>query len=57
MIAADLRITSTDTRNVRAEDGFQRRTPWTTLCEGILIPLGALTMVFLAMVALMLTAA
>ena len=50
-------LTVLDQRNARAEDGFQRRTPWSSLCEGILIPLGALTAVFLAMVAVMLTAA
>ena len=53
MNTATLKLPSTDERNARAEDGFQERTAWNSLCEGILIPLGTLTAVFLVMTAVM----
>jgi len=42
--------------NVRAEDGLQQPNRWTSLCEGVLIPLGSLFAVFLVMLGMMLIA-
>lgn len=42
--------------NIRAEDGYQRRESWNSLCEGVLIPIGSLFAVFLVMLGLMLIA-
>jgi len=42
------------TSNMRAEDGDQKRTPWSFFCEGVLIPLGSLFAVFLVMLSLLL---
>jgi hypothetical protein len=55
MTTEHLKITAIDQRNARAEDGFQRRSSWDSLCEGILIPIGTLFAVFLAMIGVMLT--
>jgi hypothetical protein len=56
MTTENLEITAIDQRNARAEDGFQRRSPWDSLCEGILIPIGTLFAVFLAITGVILTA-
>jgi hypothetical protein len=56
MTTTSLKMTATDQRNARAEDGFQERTPWNSLCEGILIPLGTLFAVLLGIVGVMLIA-
>jgi hypothetical protein len=42
--------------NARAEDDPEECSPWNSLCEGVLIPLGSLFAVFLAMLILMLIA-
>lgn len=56
MTTTSLKMTATDQRNARAEDGFQERTPWNSFCEGILIPLGTLFAVLLGIVGVMLIA-
>jgi len=56
MTRTDLTVVADDQRNIRAEDGFQERTPWNSFCEGVLIPLGALFAVYIAMTSLMLFA-
>ena len=56
MTRTDLTVAADDQRNIRAEDGFQERTPWNSFCEGVLIPLGALFAVYVAMTSLMLFA-
>ena len=40
--------------DARAEDGLQKCTPWNALCQGVLIPLGSLFLVFLTMLGMML---
>jgi hypothetical protein len=47
-------ITPTYQSNIRAEDGLSQRSQWSTLCEGVLIPLGSLFAVFLFMLGVML---
>ncbi len=47
-------ITSNYQSNSRAEDGQMERSQWNTLCEGVLIPLGSLFVVFLFMLGVML---
>lgn len=39
---------------VRAEDGRQQLTRWSSFCEGVLLPLGSLFAVFLVMLGIML---
>jgi len=45
---------STYQSTARAEDGDQQPNRWTSLCEGVLIPLGSLFAIFLAILAVML---
>jgi hypothetical protein len=40
--------------NIRAEDGRQQPTRWSSFCEGVLFPLGSLFAAFLAMLGIML---
>jgi hypothetical protein len=40
--------------NIRAEDGRQQPTRWSSFCEGVLFPLGSIFVVFLAMLGVML---
>jgi hypothetical protein len=47
-------IAPTYQSNSRAEDGQLQRGQWSTLCEGVLIPLGSLFVVFLFMLGVML---
>jgi hypothetical protein len=47
-------IAPTYQSNIRAEDGLSQRSQWSTLCEGVLIPLGSLFAVFLFMLGVML---
>jgi hypothetical protein len=47
-------IAPTYQSNSRAEDGLLLGSQWTTLCEGVLIPLGSLFVVFLFMLGVML---
>jgi hypothetical protein len=47
-------VASTYQSNSRAEDGEQPCSQWNTLCEGVLIPLGSLFVVFLFMLGVML---
>jgi hypothetical protein len=37
-------------RNARAEDGLQNSAAWSSLCEGVLFPVGMLTAMVLALV-------
>jgi hypothetical protein len=43
-----------ETTTLRAEDGQVPRSRWTTLCEGVLIPLGSIFAIFLFMLGVML---
>ena len=47
-------IAPTFQSNIRAEDGLLQGSQWNTLCEGVLIPLGSLFVVFLFMLGVML---
>jgi hypothetical protein len=47
-------ITPAFQSNSRAEDGQTQGNQWSTLCEGVLIPLGSLFAVFLFMLGVML---
>jgi hypothetical protein len=40
--------------NIRAEDGRQQTTRWSSFCDGVLIPLGSIFAVFLVMLGVML---
>jgi hypothetical protein len=47
-------ITANYQSNIRAEDGLSQGSQWNTLCEGVLIPLGSLFVIFLFMLGVML---
>jgi hypothetical protein len=46
-----------DQPNARAEDGMSESSSWNTLCEGVLIPLASVFLVFLAILGMMLMSA